>query len=82
MAEAIDVAVVRKLTGMVWAGDREALEAFREEKRVFDVDPHCRVLDELVDRNGLDAVIEEDQELLNGRTVWIGSARWRKRWKV
>jgi hypothetical protein len=85
MRETIDVEFVRRQTGLMHVLDAGALAAFEDGQEIFDVDPHCRRLDTFVDRHGLDAVIREAAMLpcanpqVEKRTVWFGSARWRRR---
>jgi hypothetical protein len=85
IAEAADIAFVRAKTGLVHVSEAGALAAFTDGPGVFDVDPHCRMLDAFVERHKLDAVIESE-DLLPGinptsenRPVYYGRARWMKR---
>jgi hypothetical protein len=83
--EAIDVAFVRRRTGMVYVQDADALAVFESGEPVFDVDLHCRNLDAFVARHKPDVVIESENlppcanPDAEKRPVYFGRARWRKR---
>jgi hypothetical protein len=83
--ETIDIAFVRRTTGMVHVFDPDALTAFSDGHGVFDIDPHGRWLDAFIAKHKLEARIETE-DLLPGETemsakrpVHYGAALWQKR---
>jgi hypothetical protein len=83
--EMIDIAFVRRRMKIPHVSDKDALAAFLDGRRVFDVDLHCRKLDAFVAEHKIDANIYSEDLLpcanpqVANRPVYFGLARWRKR---
>ena len=83
--EMIDIAFVKRRTGMAHVFDPDALSAFSDGRGVFDIDPHGRWLDAFIAKNKLEARIESEN-LLPGETetsakrpVHYGAPLWQTR---
>lgn len=81
----IDIAFVRRRTGMAHVFDPDALTAFSDGRGVFDIDPHGRWLDAFIAKHKLEARVESE-DLLPGqnemsakRPVLYAAALWQKR---
>jgi hypothetical protein len=83
--EMVDIAFVRRRTGMAHVFDSDALTAFSDGRGVFDIDPHCRWLDAFIAKHKLEARIESEDllpgenELSAKRPVYYGAALWQTR---